>query len=344
MNGRFLGMSGGRRGPLDLFCRAETVFSAILAGEGVALLLALAPGAAGDRLAHLGLASMFILWVVLLTAGGLCLARRPLARLPPSGVAWVALLALQGMAMVVGVVAHGLLDGPSGAMGGRADFLLRVSGMAWVVGLMGLLAFHVHYRAHLLALRTKEAELAALHARIRPHFLFNTLNTAAALAHDRPGQAERVLEDLSGLFRAALEGPRRVRLADEIGLVRRYLAIESLRLEGRLRVRWSLPEPLPAVLVPSLSIQPLVENAVRHGVEPARAGGEVEIGVSIGDGVLEVMVRNAMPDGPARPGHGVGLASVRDRIEVMAGGRLEAGVRDGAFEARLVVPMSREGL
>ncbi|MEW5973557.1 MAG: histidine kinase [Pseudomonadota bacterium] len=327
--------------PLDLFCRAETVFAAILAGEGVAVLVSLAAGEAGDRLAHLGLSSMFILWVVLLAAGGLCLARRLLARLPPAGVAWAALLALQGMTLVVGGVVHGMFGG---LVGEGPDFLLSVSGMAWVVGGMGLLAFHVHYRAHLLTLRVKASELAALHARIQPHFLFNTLNTAAALMHDRPDQAERVLEDLAGLFRAALEGPRRVLLADELGLVRRYLEIEGLRLEERLRVHWSLPEPLPVVWVPSLSIQPLVENAVRHGVEPACAGGEVEIGVSIQGGMLEVMVRNSLSLGPARTGHGMGLASVRERVDAMTGGRgrLEAGVRDGMYEARMVLPMGIE--
>src|SRR5690606_11628475 len=106
------------------------------------------------------------------------------------------------------------------------------------------------------AVRAKQAELEALQARIRPHFLFNTLNTGAALVHARPGEAERLLLGLSDLFRAALAGPGELPLEDELGLARRYLEIEALRFGPRLQVNWQLPAPLPEVWVPTLSIQP----------------------------------------------------------------------------------------
>ncbi len=359
MNGRFLGANGragkagkieeGQRetGPggglaLDLFCRAQAVLAAVLAGVAVALLLALAPGVEGPRLAVFGLSALFILWVALLAAAALCLMRRLLAGLSPPEVALAALLVLQGAALLVGVASHALLSGPGE---GLWAFLLRISAIAWVVGGLGLLAFAAHYRAHCQALRAKDAELEALHARMRPHFLFNTLNAIASLIPVRPEDAERMVEELAQMLRAALQGPRLVPLAEELALVRAYLGIESLRLEGRLRVVWELPEPLPAVAVPSLSIQPLVENAVRYGVEPAREGGTVEIVVQALQDKVQIIVRNSLPSmaqaGDVAEGFGMALENVRARLDALLGasGGLEVEQGEGVFEVWVSAPL-----
>src|SRR3546814_19297226 len=121
-------------------------------------------------------------------------------------------------------------------------------------------------------------------ARVRPHFLFNTLNSGIALVRQRPEQAEELLLGLSDLFRAALARPHDVALGEELALVRRYLEIEAVRFGPRLRVAWRLPEPLPEVAVPALSVQALVENAVRHGIELSPEGGGIAIGVGAGGG------------------------------------------------------------
>jgi two-component system sensor histidine kinase AlgZ len=220
---------------------------------------------------------------------------------------------------------------------------LSSGGIALTVGLLGLAAFHNHWRTRQLAVRVAQSELEALQARIRPHFLFNTLNTGAALVHQRPEEAERLLLDLSDLFRAALAGPREISLADELSLVRRYLEIEGLRFGNRLRVEWRLPETLPALVVPALSIQPLVENAIRHGVEPAAGGGDVSVDVAEADGMVHVTVGNGLPLAPVRPtaGHQVGLSSVRARIQAMTQGRgsVETQAKDGRYTAILRLPM-----
>lgn len=337
MSGIFSRTNGAQGVPLNLFCRAYTLLMAILGGFGVALLLALAPGVQGGRLAYLGLEAFFILWVVVLTCGVLCLAKDILRRLSSGLVAWVAMLVLQGMSLAAGWGVCLVFGRAWGEDCGA--FMLIVSAIAWVVGLLGLLSFAVYARMQHLALAAKEAELAALHARIRPHFLFNTLNAATALVHGHPEQAEGVLEDLAELFRAALAGPRLVPLADELDWVRRYLAIESVRLEDRLRVRWIVPDPVPEVMVPSLSIQPLVENAVRHGVEPLRTGGEVVIAVEDQGEWVMVRVSNPLPASAPAPGHGMGLHNVRARLQALTGGRgrLETLADEGVFEARLVV-------
>jgi two-component system sensor histidine kinase AlgZ len=181
-----------------------------------------------------------------------------------------------------------------------------------------------------------------LHARIRPHFLFNTLNSIASLIPIRPVEAEAMVVDFAQLLRAALAEAGLVRLADELAVVRGYLAIEAVRLEGRLRVVWSgdvLDDAvaLQRVRVPSLSIQPLVENAVRYGVEPLSGGGEVWIDISRAGDEVVVTVRNALVAlGERREGAGMALANVRARVFAQDG-RLEVVRGEGVFEARLVV-------
>jgi two-component system, LytTR family, sensor histidine kinase AlgZ len=191
------------------------------------------------------------------------------------------------------------------------------------------------------------ARLAELQSRIRPHFLFNTLNTAIALVRSDPSRAEAVLEDLAELFRTALEqggqdGGGTVSLGDEIELARRYLAIESLRFGERLQVQWQLDDAAAAARVPPLVLQPLLENAVRHGIEPSEAGGVIRVRTRAQLGRAEVMVDNPLPAHAAlRPGHGVALANVRERLRLLhdLDARFDAGARDDRWRVRIVVPL-----
>ena len=329
--------------PLDVLWQAPVLTAVVLGGEGLALVLALAPGASGDWAVYFGLASLMIQWVVLLSLGGLYAMRSSLSAVPPQRVAWIALGLLLANTWVVGACAWMLRGAWPAANSGWQGFLLQLTAIALTVGLLALAAFQNFWRARRLAVLAKQSELEALQARIRPHFLFNTLNTGAALVHDQPGQAERLLLDLADLFRAALSGPRDIPLADELALARRYLEIESLRFGPRLRLAWDLADPLPDVLMPALSIQPLVENAIRHGVEPAADGARVEVAVKeCGDAVCIVIANDLPPRGAAAaPGHHVGLASARERIEALSRGRarLDTEVRDGRFIATIRMPL-----
>jgi two-component system sensor histidine kinase AlgZ len=176
------------------------------------------------------------------------------------------------------------------------------------------------------------AHLADLQTRIRPHFLFNTLNTAITLVQLDPRRAEEVLEDLSDLFRAALGAlDQPTTLADEVELARRYLSIEQLRFGDRLQVVWDLDATAGGARMPPLALQPLVENAVRHGVEPSDRGGKIEIRTRRRRDRVLLSVTNTVPlHAPARPGHGIGLASVRERIRLLHD--LEADVHSGIIE------------
>ena len=330
--------------PLDALWRPTALMAVVLAGEALALILALAPGSDGDWLVRFGLSSLGIQWIALGTLCALYLARRPLARLPAQWIAWACLIILLAMTLLVSAAAWGIVGMTSSIEHGRVTFMARMMALSMVVGLLALLIYQNYWHARQLAVRTKQLELESLRARIRPHFLFNTLNTSAALVHARPDEAERVLLDLADLFRAALRGPERVPLAKEIDLTRRYLEIEALRFGSRLRVTWSLPASLPDADVPALSLQPLAENAIRHGIERLPGGGRVDIRLRQEAGWISIEVENDMPtDGSrAAEGHNIGLNSARERVRALSDGRGDVETRqiEGRHLALLRIPSS----
>jgi two-component system sensor histidine kinase AlgZ len=243
-----------------------------------------------------------------------------------------ALLPWAGLA-AVGVVAGGAWQGAAAAAGGALGSVLLA---AWLA-----------LRERAAVPMDSGARLAELQSRIRPHFLFNTLNTAVALVRADPERAERVLEDLAELFRTALAEPgRSVTLAEELELVRRYLDIEAVRFGARLVVHWDLDERAGSARVPPLLLQPLAENAVRHGVEPVPAGGELWLRTRRRLGEVEVTVVNTLGEQAGVPGQGMALGNVRERLRLLhdmaaqfsAGPRAPEPGGRRLFEVRLVLP------
>jgi len=187
------------------------------------------------------------------------------------------------------------------------------------------------------------ARLAELQSRIRPHFLFNTLNSALTLVRLDPPRAEGVLEDLAELFRVAIsDSAESVTLAEEIELAQRYLAIEQIRFGSRLRVSWELDPDAGAARVPPLLLQPLVENAVRHGIEPADEGGTIRVRTRVKLGRALIAITNSVPAVKSRPGSGMALRNVRERLRLMhdVAGQFEARLEGDAFRVQIVVPLS----
>lgn len=194
---------------------------------------------------------------------------------------------------------------------------------------------------------TTTARLTELQSRIRPHFLFNTLNSAIALVRAEPAKAEALLEDLSDLFRHALvEQGEAVTLREEITLARRYLDIEQVRFEDRLQVQWSLDDRAHGARVPPLLLQPLVENAVKHGVEPCARGGKLRISTRLHGGRVVISITNTVPaaplDGGTRPGHGIALDNVRARLQLMHDLECSftAGMHNGLYKVRISLSAS----
>ncbi len=188
---------------------------------------------------------------------------------------------------------------------------------------------------------TTMARLSELQSRIRPHFLFNTLNSAVALVRAEPEKAESLLEDLSDLFRHALmEQGESVTLADEIDLAKRYLAIEQIRFGERIQVEWVLDPQACGAKLPPLLLQPLVENAVKHGVELSADGAQIRISTQRRGSRVVIKVANTVPEGQGRRGMGVALDNVRDRLKLLhdVQAQFQATLKDGIFQVRIEVP------
>lgn len=214
----------------------------------------------------------------------------------------------------------------------------------------GLFQHYFELRARAFSPALVEARLQALQARIRPHFLFNSLNAVLALIRSEPRRAENTLEDLAELFRVLMSDPRSMTTLDEeIRLCKQYLAIEQIRLGERLQVEWHLHNLSDAQLrrarVPVLLLQPLLENAVRYGVEPATAPQPVQVTISRMLDRVEVMVVNEWLGGEAMPSSGnrIALGNIAERLALLydVEAQLSAGVADGRFEVRLRFPYAK---
>ncbi|MBF5003216.1 sensor histidine kinase [Diaphorobacter caeni] len=193
------------------------------------------------------------------------------------------------------------------------------------------------------------ARLTELQARIRPHFLFNTLNSAVALVREEPAKAEALLEDLSDLFRHALmEQGTSSTLEEEITLAQRYLDIEQVRFGERMRVQWHLDPDAMQSTLPPLLLQPLVENAVKHGIEPCARGGKLRISTELRNRRVILQITNTLPDtaegeANATRGHGIALANVRERLRLLhdVDCDFSAGMQNGLYRVRIALPASQ---
>jgi two-component system sensor histidine kinase AlgZ len=326
-------------------CHPALALRAVLLVQAVLALVALVH--AGDVAQWLGRQATLAfggamatgLWLVVL-----CVMRRPLQSMPVAGRATVVL----GLGAAVAALTWGPLAWAGLVQGGALQLLaVTLGGMA----IAGLLWAWLDLRARIWQPANANARLAELQSRIRPHFLFNALNTALALVRVDPAKAETVLEDLAQLFRVALaEVGTSVTLDDEIDLARRYLAIEQVRFGSRLAVTWDLDVTAGAARVPPLVLQPLVENAVRHGIEPAPNGGQVTVTTQRQRGQVVVTVSNTLAapeEGVANPGHGMALHNVRERLRLLHDVAAQCDVwketssqpgRSDRFLARIVLP------
>ncbi|HET6788644.1 MAG TPA: histidine kinase, partial [Aquabacterium sp.] len=269
-----------------------------------------------------------LLWLVLV-----CLLKRVLGRL--GGAAqWGAVCALGALAGAYGHAQMALINW--WLAGGIVSWWSWAGPVSTGAAVAAVCLAWLRQRQGRALPEQNQARLVELQARIRPHFLFNTLNTAIALVQIDPERAESVLEDLAELFRRALASPAtQSTLGEEVDLARRYLGIEQLRFGERLAVKWQLDEQVSPALVPTLLLQPLVENAVRHGVEVAPAGGWVSIATERQGERVVLTISNSLPAGvpltvpEGRRGHGIALRNVRQRLLLMhdVEAQFEAGPR-----------------
>ena len=272
-----------------------------------------------------------LLWLI-----AACSLKKLLAPLPPAAQ-WAAGVGLGAVAGLYGCAMLWLV--------GQANPAPWVASACTGALLAAALVAALVWRARGIAPAATQARLAELQARIRPHFLFNTLNSAIALVRAEPARAESLLGDLSDLFRHALaEQSDAVTLAQEIELAERYLAIEQVRFGNRLKVEWDLDDGVDHALLPPLLLQPLVENAVKHGVEPDPQGGRLRIRTYQRGTMACIDIDNTVPSGPTPPsaGHGIALANVRDRLRLLhdVHGRFDARPQGKGYRVHIELPMS----
>jgi len=338
----------GRAFYLPDFCTSRVTLAIVLIVELTALVLTLArQSATVDFWTDLVRTSLFLLWVGLAGAGLLCLLRAHLTRLSVAAGSAAVLGLITAVVATVSLCVY--LIGRTAAVqysGGATlfppepgSFALRNAAIGLVVTGLALRYFYVSHEWRRSVELRAAARVHALQARIRPHFLFNSMNTIAALTRSNPPRAEGAVQDLADLFRAALSDKRdTITLAEELEVARTYQRMEQLRLGSRLQVEWKT-DALPAnALVPGLMIQPLLENAIYHGIEPRAEGGTVTITGEVGGGLVTIVVRNPLDPSPGmREGNRLALANIRERLELMYGER--ALMKSGRFDAEYIVTL-----
>ena len=324
--------------PASMFdaCHVGVVLRAVLFVEAVVAVAAMF-GASRvlDWLLRFSLLTGGVLPATLAWLIAACVLKSGLGRLASSlqwvvGIALGAAAGLYGCAMLVLMGLSGIVEPApwwASAAAGALLSAMLLAGLFW--------------RAKARTPADTTARLAELQSRIRPHFLFNTLNSAIALVRAEPAKAEAVLEDLSELFRQALADPAEsVTVGQEIALAQRYLEIEQIRFGDRLRVVWSLDSHADAAKLPPLLLQPLVENAVKHGVEPSTEGAQLRISTLRRGSTVVIKVTNTTPAGVGERGHGLALANVRERLVLLhdVQASFRCAFKDGVFQVRLEIP------
>lgn len=332
------------------FCAAGTLLVVVLVAALVAIVLTLAGNpASGMFMVELAETSLFVLWLALLSAAVLCRARSWLEGFGKTQTFVISFLMLLAVCMLLAEAAFQLTGRFSQAIVAdtHSGFLLRTFAISSIVIALAMRYLYVASEWRRSIVLEAQSRVSALQALIRPHFLFNSMNTIASLTRSDPRLAEQAVEDLADLLRANLGGPRDgSTLKDELEIATIYQRIEKLRLGDRLNVRWDLDEiPLHALL-PNLTLQPLIENAIYHGVELVPDGGEVVVTGRQQDGRLVIEISNPLaPDVKAlREGNQMALSNIRQRFELKYGARGQVVVRETetSFAVRLEFPLEEE--
>ncbi len=333
------------------FCAAGTLFIVLLVAELVAIVLTLSSLSADDQfLLVLSKTSFFVLWLAFLGTAILCQLSAFLERAGKTRAFVIAFIVLELMCLVVAELSWWLMARFGGAAiidDTHSEFLLRTFAISSIFIALAMRYLYVSSEWRRSIVLEAQARISALQALIRPHFLFNSMNTIASLTRSDPRQAEEAVEDLSDLLRASLSSNRnRTSLKEELEVAAIYQRIEKLRLGERLNVRWKIDELPMRARIPSLTIQPLIENAIYHGIELLPDGGDVTVTGKRDGRYLEIVVSNPVAPGKARDkdGNKMALANIRQRFELAYGSRATVDVdsADNHYSVLLRFPFDEE--
>lgn len=306
-------------------CQAQSILFLVLVTELLVFVLVLANSQLVDfSWVQLGLTSLFVQWIVLVSAALLCNIRPMLSGMGVPAATLTAYTLILSLTLIFSLMAEWFM-----ATDEFGETFLALGGVARnliIAAVMTGIAFRYFFLQHQLR-RQEQAELnsriQALQSRIRPHFLFNSMNIIASLISVDPETAEEVVEDLSVLFRASLNDSSNqpVPLREELSLCEKYVHIESLRLDDRLDVDWQVEVDLDQVSIPMLTLQPLLENAIYHGIQPIPEGGTVVVHIYKQLDELHIRLENPLPQSQLshEAGNRMAIENIRNRLQAIYG-------------------------
>jgi two-component system sensor histidine kinase AlgZ len=332
-------------------CKPRNLFIVVLLCLVTAIVFALTASSDSTEFwSNLAGYAFLMLWIALLNVAVLCTARAALSMIAIHYVAVISFIIMMSISISVAIFviefitpAYSLLFPEPDAFDSRW-YLLRVVTISAVIYFLLLRYFYIQYQWRLNLLANSEARIQSLRARIRPHFLFNSMNTIASLIEISPEKAEQAVENLSDLFRASLSENNLTSLQEEITLTRSYLDIEQLRLGDRLQVEWQIDTQILATPVPALCLQPLVENAIYHGIEPIKKGGKILISALQIENRLALKITNPLPvsGGPQNhKGNRIAQDNIRQRLRLVYGNTAEFSINDTKdnYTVQLLIPL-----
>lgn len=336
---------------LPNLCGIRAVFFVVLIAELFAFFLALAPMniPATQRWHQLGLISLFVQWCALASCSILCLFRPYLARFSNIKAGIFSYIIILSVIAIITELTYYFIYEKSSELypfNWHLQFFLRNLAIGAILTGPILRYFYIQNQWRRNVRAETEARVQALQSRIRPHFLFNSMNTIASLTRSNPEKAEMAVENLADLFRVSLSDARKqVPLEEEIELCHRYIEIEQLRLGDRLDVKWDLDTPKNA-MVPALLLQPILENAIYHGIESQTDGGSIQIIGKLEGKQIEFTITNSLPDeNSTQRQHGNHLAqeNVRERLNALYAkrGKLDISENDDIYQVTLQFPYEK---
>ena len=294
--------------------------------------------------------SFFVLWLALLSSAVMCLLRKPLETLGPTRAFATSYVILLTLCLLLAELAYRLAQqfGPVAIIpGSHETFLLKTLAISAIVIALAMRYLYVASEWRRSILLEAQSRISALQALIRPHFLFNSMNTIASLTRTDPAKAEEAVEDLSDLLRANLGAARdRTSLKQELEIAAIYQRIEKIRLGDRLNVRWDVGDLPMRAMIPSLTIQPLLENAIYHGIELLPEGGEVIVTGKKDGKFLEIAMSNPVAKGKHRSkdGNKMAMSNIRQRYDIAYEGRARVTVDtdQDRFKVTLRFPLEEQ--
>lgn len=339
---------------LPNFCSVKSVFILSIGVQLIAFMLILATG---DKLTEswdeLGLLSLFVQWIALASAGVLCLSKRFLAKLSLLWASVAAYILIVFTTVILAVCAQYFLIQINYQWGSVPEtlgqFVFRCTAISGILGLVALRYFYVQSQWKQRIELESQARVEALQARIRPHFLFNSMNIIASLINKDPAAAEQAVEDLSELFRASLrQSGSMVPLSEEWVLCRNYLRIEGLRLGDRLTLEVDLSAVPQDAAIPMLTLQPLVENAIYHGIQPLPKGGTITVKGEMQGNILHISIHNpvAKSKGVKTHGNQIAMGNIRHRLNLLFGSHAKLMVKpsDESYAVTVSFPYIKGGV